>query len=83
MADNAHEIVLTEETKLMRGDKVRVGPDADVKFSSRIGQSAKCVNGDIGSDIIVQFDDEEIIEGPRAGLILTAYYTGAAPGGAE
>lgn len=83
MTGKAHEIVLTEETKLMRGDKVRVGPDVDDKFSSRIGQSGKCINGDIGSDIVVQFDDGEIIEGPRAGLILTAYYTGAAPGRAE
>ena len=84
MTEKNHEIVLTEDTVLSPGDKVRVGPDADAPFKSKIGENGKCVhsvNSSIGLPVKIQFDDGATIEGFRDGLILTEFYTGAAPGG--
>ncbi|EFG85354.1 MULTISPECIES: hypothetical protein [Novacetimonas] len=84
MAEEIHEIVLTENTILLPGDKVRVGPDVSSPFKSKINEEGKCVdavNSSRGLSVQIQFNDGAIIKGSRSGLILTEFYTGAAPGG--
>ncbi|GAA3686951.1 hypothetical protein [Acetobacter lovaniensis] len=86
MTEKNHEIVLTEDTVLSPGDKVRVGPNVDTPFKSKVGENGECVhsvNSSKGLPVEIQFDDGTIIEGFRDGLILTEFHTGAAPGGAE
>ncbi|KXV60272.1 hypothetical protein AD948_05870 [Acetobacter senegalensis] len=82
MTKEAHEIALTENTILLPGDKVRVGPNSDAPFKSHIDEEGICVhsvNSSRGLPVAIKFDDGSVIEGFRAGLILTEFHTGATP----
>lgn len=82
MTEKAHEIVLTENTILLPGDKVRVGPNSDTPFKSHIDEEGICVhsvNSSRGLPVAIKFNDGSVIEGFRDGLILTEFHTGATP----
>ncbi|GBQ46447.1 hypothetical protein [Acetobacter ghanensis] len=82
MTNNAHEVVLAEETIILPGDKVRVGPDADAPFKRKIDENGVCVdsvNSSKGFPVKIKFDDGVVIEGFRSGLIMTERYGGSAP----
>jgi len=68
------------ECRLVGGDKVFIDKYS-VGFLPHQGQNATCVDSASSSAITLQLNDGDVVTGSSKGLILTGYYTGAAPDG--